>query len=335
MITIPVNTQWVLTWTITDSSGNPINSANVVATLYSGRSPMNPIATPGTPVPPIVDLPLTYVASSNGQYTSGGIPGTLDPDPQTNFTLVIDASISGQQLYHTEQPVYIETVGSPLDLTTVDLAKGFISGKTPGVPDPDDSLIQSCITSWGTEWLNRTGTGDQSGDFQQSPWNSVCTFTDVYDGAGGNRQFLRNRPIQSVISLTINGLQIAASTGYPAQGYLIDGTRKSISLLGGLLGWNNQLWASWQAGPYHKFRGGLRFWEGTQNVTVNYTAGYNITPADVTECASKVVSVNYKRKTYVDEESRAVGGGGGTTRFRGWDIPLECQGIVDRYTRTL
>lgn len=334
-LTFPVKTAFVLSWTLTDTAGNPINNATVIANLYAGRSRTEPEQVPGTPVVPIVNFALSYVNGSAGIY-SATVPGTLDPPLDgTGYVLVIDATVSGQQIYHCECPVAVDTAGSTLDLTSVDQVKDWIPGLSGTTSTPDDAKIQFIITAWSFEFLHRTGRGDQSGDYHQSPYTSVCQWNETYDGSGTERLFLRNRPIVSIQSLVINGIPVAASPGYPTQGYVIDGTRKSISMRGGMYGMPNMYWNSWQAGPYHAFAGSRGFPRGLQNISVSYSAGYSVTPADIVQCANIVVAQNYSRPKWIDEESRAMAGGGGTTRYRSWDVPVECQLVVDRYTRTL
>lgn len=334
-LTFPVLTAFQVTWTLTDQNGNPITNANVVANLYSNRSFLNPDLTPGTSVAPVQNLQLVYTGS-NGQYAAI-VPGTLDPGPDGGFgfTLVIDGTVSGIQVYHDEVPVAIGVAGagSIFDLTTLEQVKAFVPGLNNS--NTDDAVIQSLITAWGYEFLRRTGRGDQGGDFTQSPFTGICSWNETYDGTGRDRLFVRNGPIKTVSSLYINGIAIAASSGYPVTGYVIDGTGKSISLRAGFLGWGPQMWTSWQAGPYHVFGGGLRYWKGVQNVSVQYTGGYSVTPGDIVLCANEVVGQNYKRRSWIDEESRAMAAGGGTIRYRSWDVPPHCQRIVDNYTRTL
>lgn len=333
-LSFPRLTQFVLTWTLTDTQGNPINNATVSATLYANRSLQQPDSTPGTAVPPIDDTALTYVAASNGMY-SATIPATLDPtDEQTQYVLVVDGSISGTPVYHTEQIVAIQGASNNVDLTTLDQVKAWIPGLTPGTPSADDALLQFLITSWSQDFLIRTGLGDQVGDYDQSPFVQVCSFNETYDGKGGIRLFLKNRPIIGVSVLYINGIPIVQSTGPLAQGWVVDGTGKSISLRGsGNMNWSNEYGQSWQAGPYYALNAGLRFFKGVQNVNVQYTAGYASTPFDVVECANKVVAQNYRRRSWIDEASRSIAGGGGTTRFRDWAIPPECASVIERYTR--
>jgi len=297
-LTFPVKTQFTLSWTLTDAAGNPINNAVVTATLYAGRSRTVPEQVPGTTVPPIVNLSLPYVAASAGVYTAN-VPGTLDPPIDgSGYVIVIDATVSGVQAYHAEQAVTVETAGSFVDLTSVDQVKDWVPGLAGSTKD--DAKIQLIITAWGFEFLRRTGLGDQSGDYTQSPFTAVGTWSEIYDGTDTNRLFLRNRPIKTVTSLTVNGIPIAASPGYPQQGYLIDGSRRSLTMLGGILGMPNQVWTSWQAGPYRAFAGSKGFPAGQQNVSVVYTAGYTTTPSDIVQCANIVVGQNYSRPKWTD-----------------------------------
>lgn len=333
--TIPVRTAFTLTWTLTDAQGNPINNATVTATLYAGRSASNPTGTPGTAISPVNNVVLPYVPGSAGQY-SVGIPATVDPPLDgTGYTIVIDASIAGTPIYHNEQPAVVETAGSQLDLTTLDQVKNWIP-QMAAAGDDDDAVIQACITAWGFEFLQRTGLGNQNGDLLQSPFNAICSFNETYNGGGTHRLYLRNRPVRTVSALFVNGVQIPQSTAYAVRGWVVDANARSIMLRAGSTGFGGSYsQTAWQAGAYRSFGGGSRFPSGVQNINVLYTAGYSNTPADIVQCANKVVHLNYKRRGYVDERSRAMSAGGGTIAFQAWDIPPECQMVIERYMRTL
>ena len=310
-LTFPIQTTFVLTWTLTDADNSPINDATMTATLYAGRSPQNPTVVPGIAIAPINAIPLAYIAASAGQY-SANIPATLGPLPNgIGYTLVIDANISGTPIYHQEVPVVIETAGSSIDLTTIDQVKAWIPGMT-GDETSEDAVIQACITSWSSEFQWLTGMGNQNGDVQQSPFVSICDFNETHDGKGGSRLFPFNRPIRSVTAFNVKGIAVPQSTGFAVQGWVIDGTGRSISL-----------------------RSGLGFWRGVQNINLQYSAGYSVTPADVTQAANIMVLQNYKRRKYLDEASRAMAGGAGTIRFRDWYMPPEVERVVQAYSRTL
>lgn len=221
---------------------------------------------------------------------------------------------------------------SAMDLTTVEDVKSWIPGLA--ATTQDDDLIQFCITAWGFEFLRRTGRGDMGINDSASPFNEVVNYDEFYDGTGTSRLMVRNRPIVSVTALLINGLAISPSPAFSVQGYVIDGTKRSISLRPGLLGWGSGQWQSWQAGAYHKFNG-LNFIRGAQNIELQYSAGYAETPLDIVQASNIVVAQNYKRRSWVDEASRSIAGGGGTIRYRDWEFPPAVSWVIDRYTRTL
>jgi hypothetical protein len=91
---------------------------------------------------------------------------------------------------------------SPLDLTTLANLKGsstyngWIASQGLSTTTIDDSVLQSCITAWGYEFLTRTGLGDQNGDFQQSPFNQVCSFNET-GSVGGITLSTTEKPLQT------------------------------------------------------------------------------------------------------------------------------------------
>lgn len=96
-----------LNWFLQDSvTLQPINSAVVTATLYSGRSLTNPTGTPGTPVANFTNVPLPYVQRSAGQYQAI-IPQSFNPTPGTGYVLVVDAATPGYNNMHWEVPATV------------------------------------------------------------------------------------------------------------------------------------------------------------------------------------------------------------------------------------
>src|SRR6266705_2632443 len=208
-ISLPVRTLFTLTWTLTDAQGNAVNNAVVTATLYAGRSTRDPDNVPGTPVPPIDCLDLPFVTTSSGQY-SASVPGTLDPPLNgVGYVLVINGKVAGQQVYHAEVPAVVETAGSTVDLTTVDLVKNRAGVTT----STDDAEIQSAITGFSTYLLKRTG---------QPSLNSVVTLDEFYDGNGNNRLFLRGGPIRLLRFVNVGGRAVPLSTRANGWGAVID-----------------------------------------------------------------------------------------------------------------
>ena len=73
--------------------------------------------------------------------------------------------------------------------------------------------------------------------------------------------------------------------------------------------------------------------DNTKQVAVSYTA--SLAPADLEYAVRNVVALNYKRKAWQDQASRAVTGGGtsATTRFRDWAWPPEYDKVFEYYRR--
>src|ERR1700676_4869931 len=92
---------------------------------------------------------------------------------------------------------------SPLDLTDLAAVKGWLGSIAQPTANSDDNNIQMCITAPSMWWLRQTGLGNESGINTASPLNSQVSYTEVYDGNGSNKLYLRNRPIISVASLVI------------------------------------------------------------------------------------------------------------------------------------
>lgn len=159
-------------------------------------------------------------------------------------------------------------MNSPIDLTTVELVKNWLSKSgTASANETDDPNIQLCITAASMYWLWRTGRGAQNNSVPaQSPFNQPVSFSETYDGNGKSSMFLRNSPISSVQSLIVNGITIPQSTAWNQMGWVVEADGKRISIRAGG-GTNIQLVSQYALGR-------LIFNKGTQNVSVQYTAGY-------------------------------------------------------------
>lgn len=91
---------FILNWTLTDSTGAPVDNATVTATLYGGRG--DPTTNPGIPVTELNDLDLVY--SGSGGIYSVQVPAIVSAALGTNYVLVIDAAIGSTAIYHNEEP---------------------------------------------------------------------------------------------------------------------------------------------------------------------------------------------------------------------------------------
>lgn len=210
-----------------------------------------------------------------------------------------------------------------IDLTTVGNVKSWANITT----HTDDDLIQSCITAASQYVTTRTGrdvvlTGVSPG----SSLNSIQQFTEVHDGNGALQLFLRNDPIISIVSVQ-NGpytYQLQSAFGQPGI-YIATGQRSIAFYVGPTLGQFTS--------PYPI---SYSFTKGKGNIQVVYTAGYSGTPADLEECVKKIVATNYMRRQWIDLASvnlNAGGAGSGSTSYRSWEIPPECEHVIQNYTR--
>lgn len=127
------------------------------------------------------------------------------------------------------------------DLITLAQAYAWL-GITNG---SDDANLQLAITAYSqliADWCSRTFV--------------ATNFNEVYDGHDSRRLMLRNYPINSVSSLSINGRALCAVTTICDPGYKFSG--RSVDLFGGMM-----------------------FCRGLENIAISYNAGFVAIPADL------------------------------------------------------
>lgn len=109
-----------------------------------------------------------------------------------------------------------------------------------------------------------------------------ATYTENFNGFGGNMYFPPNYPITAVSSLTIDGANIPLSTNGSA-GYLF--THSFIGL-----------------------KGGYVFTPGIVNVTLTYTAGYEQTPEDLEQAVIELIGLRYREMERIGLKSKVLAG---------------------------
>lgn len=85
----PGNTQLILLEALQDLSTTPptvLNGATLIATLIDDN---------GNKIQGCINIPLVYIAGSNGNYQGIFGDSTFQPDPGTGFTLLITGTASG------------------------------------------------------------------------------------------------------------------------------------------------------------------------------------------------------------------------------------------------
>lgn len=106
---------------------------------------------------------------------------------------------------------------------------------------------------------------------------------ELRDGGGGSVMLLRDQPVQSITSLTINDVAVPASTGPGVGGY-------------------------WLGSDGSLYLRGFKFTIGRGNVSVEYVAGYDTIPPDVEQCVIESVALAIKRADHVDVSSKSLAG---------------------------
>jgi hypothetical protein len=198
----------------------------------------------------------------------------------------------------------------------------------------EDEMIQDCITAASLFFLWRTGRLPSNGDVPAaSPLVAPQAYTEWYDGNGSNQLFLRQTPIQSVSSLTINGNTITQSASLNQAGWVIAPDGKSLRLrsgagIGGPNFYNTTMaWGLWGGSA------GLSFQKGVLNIEVVYQAGFTSTPYDLELACRRVVAKNYKTRQWIGQKSQALAQGAGTVSYRDFDIEPEDEKIIVNYTQ--
>jgi hypothetical protein len=72
---------------------------------------------------------------------------------------------------------------------------------------------------------------------------------------------------------------------------------------------------------------------GTQNIEVQYTAGYSLTPYDVNDAVIKLVGYQFKRAAWVGMKQTIHAQTLGTRTFESWWVPPEVEEVIQYYRR--
>lgn len=171
---------------------------------------------------------------------------------------------------------------SPMDLTTVAACQswGSFGGTT-------NNNLQACLTAASIYFLRQTGRGPRNWqNTTQNPFNEPVPYSETYDGTSGNRLFLRNFPINSVSSLSVNNIAVPASQSTASPGYCIDDQGRSLAIRfgGGGASPDTFQYVGRFGNGYTSGYGGGRcmaaFGGGIQSVQVSYIAGFTTIPVD-------------------------------------------------------
>jgi hypothetical protein len=203
-----------------------------------------------------------------------------------------------------------------IELTTVDAVKSWLSGtgKAPAASTDDDN-IQACIVMWSWIFMWKVGLGADGDVPEVNPFNEPVEFNEWYDGTGHGLMFLRNNPIQSVISLNVSGRSIPLAPNYSDTGVMINSAKDALIMRGG---------------PGVGYGSG-GFDEGVQNINIVYTAGYKNTPPDIERACVIQVALTYKRRDWIGLKSKTMAGGAGTTSYQDYECEPVVEAILNNY----
>lgn len=178
------------------------------------------------------------------------------------------------------------------DLTTLAKAKEWLG--IPVSQTTDDALLARLVTAaseYIQKWLSRS-LASQS-------------YTEKRNGNGKTMMMLRNYPIVSVASVSINSVAISPASGPTSSGYQFD---------------QDTIWLN-----------GYDFGKTPLGVTVQYTAGYAATPPEVEQACLELIGLRYREKDRIGHVSKSLAGE--TVSFSQKDMSDSIRTILQAYKR--
>jgi hypothetical protein len=140
---------------------------------------------------------------------------------------------------------------------------------------------------------------------------ALAQYQEVRNGMGMDSMMLKTTPLVSVQSLSVNGAAIAARAPLGpgatngAGGYTFDDQMIYLS--------------------------GFVFCSGRQNVIVNYTAGYAMTPPDLEQACIDIISDWFKAKDRIGKSGESIEGQ--SISFSLAQVPPRAMGVISGYRR--
>ncbi|MGH9473062.1 MAG: hypothetical protein ACRD2H_11470 [Terriglobales bacterium] len=184
---------------------------------------------------------------------------------------------------------------NPIDLCTVADVQAYLP---PSTSPTNAAQIQENITAASQYICTECAVAN---------FNTATYTSEVYDGTGSPRLYLKNYPITAVSALGVNGVAVLPSSGYGSPGYQFSDIGL-ILMPGTVLGPSTSLLS---------FAGTSMFSEGIRNVVVSYTAGFITIPSDLNQAAIELVAamLTEARNVNLRSVSSAAAGAHGSTSF--------------------
>jgi hypothetical protein len=169
------------------------------------------------------------------------------------------------------------------DLTTLEKVRAHIGTDVDARVDATLAALISSSSAWVVSQLGRNILS--------------ATYTETRDGDGSRRLLLKNFPVSSVTSLSVDGVTIPARASLSDDGYVL--RSDGLDLVGYV------------------------FARGVQNVSIVYVAGYSATPADLEQAVNEHVALRYRDRgreglgsaALAGDSASFVGNGGGTLAY--------------------
>lgn len=111
---------------------------------------------------------------------------------------------------------------------------------------------------------------------------AVQDYTEQRSGTGNDMLMFGAWPVIAVVSVAIDGRSIPATADFHSPGYRFDD--KAVVLQG------------------------YQFTRGRRNVTLAYTAGYTVIPADIEQACIDLVALRFRERDRIGHQSKSLAG---------------------------
>jgi len=199
------------------------------------------------------------------------------------------------------------------DLTTLADVKAWLQTGQSTFPATDDALLTRLITAASQfiqTWLNR--------QIASQDWIEIRDGLGSILGPRETRYQFATFPVSAVSLVVVDGITLPPIPLSPsAQSYMVD--RAAFAAQAGYLFTPTQLVIRGYAVPR---RAGC--------VTLQYTAGYAVTPPDLAQACIELVALRYRERSRIGEVSRAIGGGE-TVSYSQKDMSDSIKTLIQQY----
>jgi len=178
------------------------------------------------------------------------------------------------------------------DLTTLADVKGWLQTGQSAFPTTDDALLTRLITAASQfiqTWLNR--------QIASQDWIEIRDGSGSVLGPSDTRYQFAAFPVSAVSRVVVDGVTLAPIPPFsPAQ--------SGIPVVGTFAAQSGYLFT-----PTQLVIRGYVVPRKAACVTLQYTAGYAVTPPDLAQACIELVALRYRERSRIGEVARAIGGG--------------------------